>query len=178
MMSFVRSVPSANRCPELLRPQLYANVLLTGGNCAMPNLRERIFRDLRASAPEHCEINVNLPDEPALHAWRGMEIQWWSRLPSVPYVGCGKFVVDAVRGLAGGRIEMWVLLPSLQMIHCSNDTPDRSGSVARVQSSGCLRFHETIPLSKSLLGPSKEQLFEYRRLNNFRELKGAVMTCL
>ncbi|CAN0089208.1 unnamed protein product [Laminaria digitata] len=60
-----------DRCPEALRPQFYANVLLTGGNCAIPNLRERVYRDLRASAPTHCEVNVILPEEPTLHAWRG-----------------------------------------------------------------------------------------------------------
>ncbi|CAM9483908.1 unnamed protein product [Ectocarpus sp. 12 AP-2014] len=59
------------RCPAALRPQFYANVLLTGGNCAIPNLRERLYRDLRASAPIHCEVNVILPEEPMLHAWRG-----------------------------------------------------------------------------------------------------------
>ncbi|CAM9586732.1 unnamed protein product [Ectocarpus fasciculatus] len=61
------------RCPAALRPQFYANVLLTGGNCAIPNLRERLYRDLRASAPIHCEVNVILPEEPMLHAWRGMK---------------------------------------------------------------------------------------------------------
>lgn len=61
------------RCPAALRPQFYANVLLTGGNCTIPNLRERLYRDLRASAPIHCEVNVILPEEPMLHAWRGME---------------------------------------------------------------------------------------------------------
>ncbi|CAN0353439.1 unnamed protein product [Pylaiella littoralis] len=59
------------RCPAALRPQFYANVLLTGGNCAIPNLKERLYRDLRVSAPIHCEVNVTLPDEPMLHAWRG-----------------------------------------------------------------------------------------------------------
>lgn len=59
------------RCPAALRPQFYANVLLTGGNCAIPNLRERLYRDLRASAPIHCEVNVILPEEPMYHAWRG-----------------------------------------------------------------------------------------------------------
>lgn len=59
-------------CPAALRPQFYANVLLTGGNCAIPNLRERLYRDLRASAPIHCEVNVILPEEPMLHAWRGV----------------------------------------------------------------------------------------------------------
>ncbi|CAM9797256.1 unnamed protein product [Ectocarpus sp. 8 AP-2014] len=59
------------RCPAALRPQFYANVLLTGGNCAIPNLRERLYRNLRASAPIHCEVNVILPEEPMLHAWRG-----------------------------------------------------------------------------------------------------------
>ncbi|CAM9339438.1 unnamed protein product [Scytosiphon promiscuus] len=59
------------RCPAELRPQFYANVLLTGGNCAIPNLRERLYSDLRASAPIHCEVNVILPEEPMYHAWRG-----------------------------------------------------------------------------------------------------------
>lgn len=65
---------TCNRCPEPLRPQLYANVLLTGGNCALPNLRERLYGDLRAAAPQYCEVNVTLPEDPAIHAWRGQEL--------------------------------------------------------------------------------------------------------
>ncbi|CAM9350285.1 unnamed protein product [Discosporangium mesarthrocarpum] len=58
-------------CPALLRPALFANVLLTGGNWVIPNLQERLQRELRSVAPNHSAVNVILPPDPDLHAWRG-----------------------------------------------------------------------------------------------------------
>ncbi|KAL1456991.1 hypothetical protein WDU94_001671 [Cyamophila willieti] len=58
-------------CPEPSRPHLYENILLTGGCCGFPGLRERVASEVRALAPDEMDVNVVLPPNPITYAWEG-----------------------------------------------------------------------------------------------------------
>ncbi|CAM9830779.1 unnamed protein product [Chrysoparadoxa australica] len=66
-------VASIAKCPTEIQPALYENILLTGGSANLPNFKERMQREVRSLAPDHCVVNVRLPDgcAPQVHAWRG-----------------------------------------------------------------------------------------------------------
>jgi len=50
---------------------LYNNVYLCGGCTKMPNVVERVRRDLRALVPDDFDVDVTVAEEPILSAWRG-----------------------------------------------------------------------------------------------------------
>ncbi len=60
-------------CDPALQPLLLANVVLTGGNARLPNLRARLLRELRPLAPAHCAVRVTVAADgaPELAGWRG-----------------------------------------------------------------------------------------------------------
>eukprot|EP00035_Acanthoeca_spectabilis_P025765 m.459814 g.459814 ORF g.459814 m.459814 type:complete len:423 (-) comp21839_c0_seq1:56-1324(-) len=56
----------------LARPLAYANVVAVGGNAGIPGFRDRLYSEVRADAPsDFTEVNIAVPDEPSLYAWRG-----------------------------------------------------------------------------------------------------------
>ena len=62
---------SLNAChPDLIGP-LLSNILLVGGNVKIPGFKERVEQELRASAPDHFPIHVNVPKDPINAVWRG-----------------------------------------------------------------------------------------------------------
>ena len=57
--------------PEILHPHLYGNIVLTGGNAALPGFCERVYRDVRALVPAQYDVGVWLPPDPVTFAWEG-----------------------------------------------------------------------------------------------------------
>ena len=68
------AVEAINACPADLAPLLYANVVLIGGSCQFPGFKERFQRELRSRAPDHLHVNVSIPEDPSLCAWKGGSI--------------------------------------------------------------------------------------------------------
>lgn len=58
-------------CPEELHADLYANVVLTGGNCRFPNFKERVVRELRPLVSDNFDLNVYMDDDPVLTTFHG-----------------------------------------------------------------------------------------------------------
>ncbi|KAJ8032214.1 Actin-related protein 6 [Holothuria leucospilota] len=56
---------------EEMRPHLYKNILLTGGNSLFPGFKERVERDVRAMAPLNYDVRVTLPEKPITYSWQG-----------------------------------------------------------------------------------------------------------
>jgi actin-related protein 6 len=53
------------------RPGLYANIVLTGGNCRFPGFRERILIELRPLVSDTYNISLFVDDDPLCTAYRG-----------------------------------------------------------------------------------------------------------
>ena len=64
-------IQSIKSCHSDLMGPLLSNILLVGGNANIPGFRERVEQDLRAAAPDHFPIGVNVPKDPVGAAWRG-----------------------------------------------------------------------------------------------------------
>jgi actin-related protein 6 len=64
-------VQSIESCEPIYRPALYQNIVLTGGNAKIPNLKERLEVELRSIAPSNVKIRVYLPSDPETYAWDG-----------------------------------------------------------------------------------------------------------
>ncbi|XP_071791949.1 actin-related protein 6-like [Asterias amurensis] len=60
-----------NNCPADMRPHLFKNILLTGGNAMFPGYKERVESDVRSMAPAQYEVSVTKPDHPITDAWEG-----------------------------------------------------------------------------------------------------------
>ncbi|PIK59741.1 putative actin-related protein 6 [Apostichopus japonicus] len=56
---------------EDMRPHLFKNIILTGGNSLFPGFKERVERDVRAMAPLDYEVKVTLPENAITHSWQG-----------------------------------------------------------------------------------------------------------
>ena len=65
---------SIESLPEEVRPHLYANIILTGGSTAFPGFRQRVYDDIRSLANCLYDVNVTLPEQPALEAWFGGQL--------------------------------------------------------------------------------------------------------
>ncbi|KAL1131184.1 hypothetical protein AAG570_012420 [Ranatra chinensis] len=60
-----------SRCPSVVQSHLYANILVTGGSSLFPGFKERLFKEVRASAPDEFEVNITMPEDPTTYAWHG-----------------------------------------------------------------------------------------------------------
>ncbi|XP_038047554.1 actin-related protein 6-like [Patiria miniata] len=60
-----------NNCPTDMRPHLFKNILLTGGNAMFPGFKERVESDVRSMAPALYDVRVTKPVNPITHAWEG-----------------------------------------------------------------------------------------------------------
>ena len=58
-------------CDEIYRCAMYNNIVLTGGNIKLPNLRDRVEKEVRSLALDQYDVRVFLPDDPVTYAWRG-----------------------------------------------------------------------------------------------------------
>jgi actin-related protein 6 len=52
-------VESIQQCDPESQPWLFRNIVLTGGNAAIPNFRERVEREVRALAPDVFDVSKN-----------------------------------------------------------------------------------------------------------------------
>ncbi|XP_788458.3 actin-related protein 6 [Strongylocentrotus purpuratus] len=64
-------VHSISATPKEMHPHLYRNIVLTGGNCAFPGVKERVEKDVRSLAPVEYDVQVTLPPNPVTYAWEG-----------------------------------------------------------------------------------------------------------
>lgn len=67
-------VQSIQSCPECYRPALYRSVYLVGGVALLPNLLERLKRELRSLVPSEYDINIAVGESPMKRAWLGAKI--------------------------------------------------------------------------------------------------------
>jgi len=58
-------------CDVGLHGSLYNNIVLTGGNMRFQGIQQRIYKDIRAMAPDHCQVEVHSPHDPGNYAWAG-----------------------------------------------------------------------------------------------------------
>ena len=65
---------SIGRCDPSLRPMLYGNIVLAGGNTMFPGLEDRLGKEVAALAPPSTKVDVVAPPDRALSAWVGGSI--------------------------------------------------------------------------------------------------------
>jgi len=66
-------VQSIEACDPVYRAAMYHNIVLTGGNMKIPNLKDRLEKELRSIAPSEYTIRVYLPDDPVSFAFMGAQ---------------------------------------------------------------------------------------------------------
>ncbi|CAF1178760.1 unnamed protein product [Adineta ricciae] len=59
---------SVEELPEHIRPSLYNNILLIGGNCLFPNFKQRLENELRSMVKDDYPIRITLPEDPITYA--------------------------------------------------------------------------------------------------------------
>jgi actin-related protein len=64
-------VQAIEACPPVCQPALYQSIRLVGGLAQLPNLVQRLERELRILAPSDMEVRIVLSDAPIEQAWRG-----------------------------------------------------------------------------------------------------------
>lgn len=57
--------------PLALWPGMLSNVVVVGGNAAIPGLAERLRRELVVRAPDDCVVRVAVPGDPVTATWEG-----------------------------------------------------------------------------------------------------------
>ena len=58
-------------CPKYYQAALFGSIHLVGGLANLPNLRERLERDLRCICPSQYDIRITIADSPVEQAWMG-----------------------------------------------------------------------------------------------------------
>ena len=66
-------VSSIQACEDIYHAAMYHNIILTGGNAKIPNLKERLENELRALAPIEYKIRINVPKDPTTFAFEGAQ---------------------------------------------------------------------------------------------------------
>lgn len=69
---------SLETVPERFRPVLLANIVLVGGNAAIPGFRERFEQELRPLAPAEAIVRVAVPPDPIRYSWLGGARMAWA----------------------------------------------------------------------------------------------------
>ncbi len=62
---------SIQQCDVDLRPELYSNIVLSGGSTMFPGLKERLHKELTELVPETMEIKIIAPPERRFSVWIG-----------------------------------------------------------------------------------------------------------
>lgn len=57
--------------PERLKPILLANIVLVGGNAAIPGFKERFELELRPMAMDEATVRAAVPEDPVKYIWLG-----------------------------------------------------------------------------------------------------------
>jgi len=55
----------------LQQPHFYQNIILIGGNAAIPGYHKRVTSDVRKLCPDVFDLDILCPDNPATYAWQG-----------------------------------------------------------------------------------------------------------
>ncbi|CAF0752703.1 unnamed protein product [Adineta steineri] len=58
---------SVEELPEHIRPSLYNNILLIGGNCLFPNFKQRLENELRSMIKDDYPLRITLPEDPIMY---------------------------------------------------------------------------------------------------------------
>jgi len=70
MASLPRVIVSAiELCPSIYQSALYETIRIVGGACLLPNLKERLYRELRQLAPTNCDLKLDFASDPVNDAW-------------------------------------------------------------------------------------------------------------
>jgi actin-related protein 6 len=64
-------IQSIQACDPIFHAAMYHNIVLTGGNMLLPNLKRRLEVELRALVPCQYKIRIYLPEDPIVYAWEG-----------------------------------------------------------------------------------------------------------
>ena len=64
-------VQSVESCPLPYRPALYQTIYLVGGVSRLPNLKERLEKELRSLIPSEFKMKVSVAESPIDRAWFG-----------------------------------------------------------------------------------------------------------
>ena len=64
-------IQSLELVPERLRPILLSNIVLVGGNAAIPGFKERFEIELGPLAPSEAIVRVAVPEDPVKFIWMG-----------------------------------------------------------------------------------------------------------
>ena len=65
---------SINKTNYDLKLQLYASILLSGGNAKIKGMKERIYKEMKKIAPKNAKVRLHTPSNPELCAWIGGNI--------------------------------------------------------------------------------------------------------
>jgi actin-related protein len=57
-------------CPRIYQSALYGNIRLVGGVSKIPNLTERLERELRTLVPTHYALSIEAADDPIQELWK------------------------------------------------------------------------------------------------------------
>lgn len=68
-------VNSVEATPPKMKPHLYNNILLTGGNACFPGFKTRLYNEVRRLVPDIIDVNINLTDSPISTAWQGGKLR-------------------------------------------------------------------------------------------------------
>lgn len=64
-------VQSVEACPEFFRPALYQSIFITGGGSKLPNLMERLTRELRSLVSSDYTLKIVCSESPIIDGWMG-----------------------------------------------------------------------------------------------------------
>lgn len=73
-------VASISACPQEYHAALYQSIRLVGGLSQLPNLQERLQRELRCLAPCQYDVHVEIAKSPVNQAWMGAR-KWLQQKP-------------------------------------------------------------------------------------------------
>jgi actin, other eukaryote len=62
---------AAQKCDGDIRRQLFANIIISGGNTIFPKIKEKLMRDIKSLAPNNYDIIVKAPPERKHLSWIG-----------------------------------------------------------------------------------------------------------
>jgi centractin len=65
---------SINKTNYDLKLQLYASILLSGGNTKIKGMKERIYKEMKKIAPKNAKVRLHTPNNPELCSWIGGNI--------------------------------------------------------------------------------------------------------
>lgn len=71
-MGIPEAIHQSIRSTEILQqPHFYKNIILVGGNTALPGFQKRLLTEVRKACPDDFHVNVKLPTNPVAYTWQG-----------------------------------------------------------------------------------------------------------